>query len=125
MCLTELVNYTATKDGRGTCLTKTRHRAGSRRRNTRFCSRLQYVTRCGSYAMRVPSSTTSTSTSGGRRLVNRLLDGSTIDRLRHGAYQLMLDGDSYRAPQASDAALPRLGVNCSDAGLADGAETAD
>jgi DNA replication protein DnaC len=31
---------------------------------------------------------------------NRLLGAATLDRLRHGAYRLVLDGDSYRAPRA-------------------------
>lgn len=35
---------------------------------------------------------------------NRLLASATLDRLRHNAYCLVLDGDSYRAPQLSPAA---------------------
>ena len=31
--------------------------------------------------------------------VNRLLGSATLDRLRHNAYCLELDGQSYRAPQ--------------------------
>lgn len=30
---------------------------------------------------------------------NRLLGAATIDRLRHGAYRLILDGESYRSPK--------------------------
>jgi DNA replication protein DnaC len=30
---------------------------------------------------------------------NRLLGAATLDRLRHGAYRLTLDGESYRAPK--------------------------
>jgi DNA replication protein DnaC len=30
---------------------------------------------------------------------NRLLGAATLDRLRHGAYRLILDGESYRAPR--------------------------
>jgi DNA replication protein DnaC len=30
---------------------------------------------------------------------NRLLGAATLDRLRHGAYRVILDGDSYRAPR--------------------------
>jgi DNA replication protein DnaC len=30
---------------------------------------------------------------------NRLLGAATLDRLRHGAYRIILDGDSYRAPR--------------------------
>lgn len=44
---------------------------------------------------------------------NRLLGASTLDRLRHGAYRLILDGQSYRAPkplpEAAHAGLERLG----------------
>ncbi len=37
--------------------------------------------------------------------VNRLLGSATLDRLRHNAYCLELDGQSYRAPQL----LPKSG----------------
>lgn len=30
---------------------------------------------------------------------NRLLGAATLDRLRHGAYRVILDGESYRAPK--------------------------
>ena len=30
---------------------------------------------------------------------NKLLGAATLDRLRHGAYRLVLDGDSYRTPR--------------------------
>jgi len=30
---------------------------------------------------------------------NRLLGAATLDRLRHGADRVVLDGDSYRAPR--------------------------
>jgi DNA replication protein DnaC len=30
---------------------------------------------------------------------NKLLGAATLDRLRHNAYRLVLDGDSYRAPR--------------------------
>ncbi len=30
---------------------------------------------------------------------NRLLGAATLDRLRHNAYRLILEGDSYRAPK--------------------------
>ena len=36
----------------------------------------------------------------GAAFPNRLLGSATIDRLRHGAYCVVLDGDSYRAPRA-------------------------
>jgi len=32
---------------------------------------------------------------------NRLLGAAVIDRLRHGAYQVVLDGETYRAPRPS------------------------
>lgn len=31
---------------------------------------------------------------------NRLLGAATLDRLRHGAYRVVLDGNSYRAPRS-------------------------
>jgi hypothetical protein len=37
--------------------------------------------------------------------VNRLLGSATLDRLRHNAYCLELDGPSFRAPQL----LPKSG----------------
>ena len=33
---------------------------------------------------------------------NQLLGAATLDRLRHGAYRLVLDGDSYRRPRPLD-----------------------
>ena len=30
---------------------------------------------------------------------NRLLGAATLDRLRHGAYRVVLDGESYRSPR--------------------------
>jgi len=30
---------------------------------------------------------------------NRLLGVATLDRLRHGAYRVVLDGNSFRAPK--------------------------
>ena len=30
---------------------------------------------------------------------NRLLGVATLDRLRHGAYRVILDGNSYRSPK--------------------------
>lgn len=40
---------------------------------------------------------------------NRMLGAATLDRLRHGAYRIVLDGDSYRAPKPlpSSAKAPR------------------
>ena len=31
---------------------------------------------------------------------NKLLGAATLDRLRHGAYRVLLDGHSYRKPRA-------------------------
>ena len=36
----------------------------------------------------------------GEAFPNKLLGASTLDRLRHAAYRLVLDGKSYRAPRA-------------------------
>ena len=36
---------------------------------------------------------------------NQLLGAATLDRLRHGAYRLILEGDSYRTPRP----LPKEG----------------
>ncbi len=30
---------------------------------------------------------------------NKLLGGATLDRIKHGTYQIMLDGKSYRTPR--------------------------
>jgi DNA replication protein DnaC len=35
----------------------------------------------------------------GDAFANKLLGAATLDRLRHGAYRLVLEGDSYRAPR--------------------------
>jgi DNA replication protein DnaC len=35
----------------------------------------------------------------GQAFPNRLLGAATLDRLRHGAYRVVLDGDSYRSPK--------------------------
>ena len=35
----------------------------------------------------------------GEAFPNKLLGASTLDRIRHGAYQLVLDGKSYRTPR--------------------------
>jgi len=35
----------------------------------------------------------------GEAFPNRLLGAATIDRLRHNAYRLILDGNSYRSPK--------------------------
>jgi DNA replication protein DnaC len=38
---------------------------------------------------------------------NKMLSAATLDRLRHGAYRIVLDGESYRSPKA----LPERGSN--------------
>ena len=41
----------------------------------------------------------------GQAFPNRLLGASTLDRLRHGAYQLVLDGESFRSPKVAAGGL--------------------
>lgn len=41
----------------------------------------------------------------GEAFPNRLLGAATLDRLRHGAYRVILEGESYRSPRP----LPRAG----------------
>ena len=36
---------------------------------------------------------------------NQLLGAATLDRLRHGAYRVVLDGKSYRSPRPMDSRL--------------------
>lgn len=43
----------------------------------------------------------------GNAFPNRLLGAATIDRLRHGAYRVVLDGDSYRSPKPLAKSLKR------------------
>ena len=38
---------------------------------------------------------------------NRMLGAATVDRLRHGAYRIVLDGPSYRGPRDNAAIDPR------------------
>jgi DNA replication protein DnaC len=51
---------------------------------------------------------------------NRILGAATIDRLRHGAYKILLDGKSYRAPQSgtkiSKPTTPKSGKNTTQKG---------
>ena len=44
-------------------------------------------------------------TEWGEAFPNRLLGAATLDRLRHNAYRLTLDGESYRAPKP----MPKAG----------------
>jgi hypothetical protein len=39
------------------------------------------------------------SRNGSMPFLNRILGSATIDRLRHGAYKILLEGKSYRAPR--------------------------
>jgi DNA replication protein DnaC len=40
---------------------------------------------------------------------NQLLGAATLDRLRHGAYRVVLDGKSYRSPRPMENQLdPKL-----------------
>ena len=39
----------------------------------------------------------------GEAFPNKLLGAATLDRLRHSAYQVVLDGKSYRAPRGPSA----------------------
>jgi len=39
---------------------------------------------------------------------NRILGEATIDRLRHGAYDVLLDGRSFRAPRTSTTVLQKI-----------------
>ena len=43
-------------------------------------------------------------TEWGEAFPNKLLGASTLDRLRHAAYRLVLDGKSYRTPRAEPGA---------------------
>ena len=40
----------------------------------------------------------------GEAFQNKLLGAATIDRLRHGAYRLVLNGKSYRSPRLAESA---------------------
>lgn len=51
---------------------------------------------------------------------NKMLGAATLDRLRHGAYRLILDGDTYRAPKP----LPEAPKNISKTALAKTTKTA-
>ncbi|MBK3018706.1 ATP-binding protein, partial [Klebsiella pneumoniae] len=44
---------------------------------------------------------------------NRLLASATLDRLRHNAYCMVLDGQSYRAPKMT---APARGLAVASAG---------
>ena len=42
---------------------------------------------------------------------NRMLGAATLDRLRHGAYRVVLDGASYRAPKPMTSASKERRAN--------------
>ncbi len=59
----------------------------------------------------------------GQAFANQLLGAATLDRLRHGAYRVMLDGESYRTPRAlpksaKTAAVSQRDSNKASKGLA-------
>jgi DNA replication protein DnaC len=41
-----------------------------------------------------------------RSFANRILSAATIDRLRHGAYKVVLEGKSYRSPRPATKQKP-------------------
>jgi len=45
----------------------------------------------------------------GEAFQNKLLGAATIDRLRHGAYRLVLNGKSYRSPRLAESACESVG----------------
>jgi len=51
---------------------------------------------------------------------NRMLGAATLDRLRHGAYRVVLDGDSYRAPRALPATIPATEKSAPKSAIAKG-----
>ena len=53
------------------------------------------------YIARLPTIVTSNLdfSEWGDAFPNRLLGAATLDRLRHGAYRLTLEGESYRSPR--------------------------
>ena len=42
---------------------------------------------------------------------NRILGAATIDRLRHGAYKIVLEGKSYRSPRSVSKSQPENGLS--------------
>ena len=50
-------------------------------------------------------------TEWGEAFPNKLLGASTLDRLRHAAYRLVLDGESYRAPRGQSNARKSTRAN--------------
>ena len=56
----------------------------------------------------------------GEAFSNRLLGAATLDRLRHGAYRIILDGESYRTPRP----LPEVQKKELEKGVKKGVNTA-
>lgn len=55
---------------------------------------------------------------------NKVLGAATLDRLRHGAYRVVLDGDSYRAPRPLSEAQKTRSENTSKSALAKNSKNA-
>jgi DNA replication protein DnaC len=53
---------------------------------------------------------------------NRILGEATIDRLRHGAYDVLLDGRSFRAPRTSTTVLQKICQKAANKGILKGGE---
>lgn len=53
---------------------------------------------------------------------NKVLGAATLDRLRHGAYRVILDGDSYRTPRPLPEAPKPQTENTPKAALAKGSK---
>ena len=65
----------------------------------------------------------------GQAFTNKLLGAATLDRLRHGAYRVVLDGESYRTPRplppgAAAAAAPKADMKHPNSGQACALENA-
>jgi len=58
----------------------------------------------------------------GEAFPNKLLGAATIDRLRHGAYKVVLDGKSFRSPRDNPATLKKSIPKQSKSVLAKGGE---
>lgn len=59
----------------------------------------------------------------GQAFPNRLLGAATLDRLRHGAHQLVLDGDSYRTPKTASGGFTTPTATAPKSAVADDPET--
>jgi len=61
----------------------------------------------------------------GQAFPNRLLGAATLDRLRHGAHQLVLDGDSYRTPKTVSGGFTTPAATDPKTAVAEDAETGE